>query len=166
MPHRFKEASPPSGLSRLVARLPIHMYRWGLGRLLGSRFLLLTHTGRVSGLPRQATLEVVDHDVTGDAYLVASGFGDRAQWYRNIERAPVVTLQVGGRRVTAVAKPLPGDDSGRAMAEYAARYPRTARKLMRLCGLDVDGTPEDWFLVGRDDVHFVRLTVCPQEPTT
>ncbi|MGG7569288.1 hypothetical protein [Streptomyces sirii] len=44
------------------------------------------------------------------------------------------------------------------MATYASRYPRLARKLMRVCGLEVDGTAEDFYLVGRDHIPFVRLT--------
>ncbi len=159
VPHQFKETSSPTGLFRLVARLPVHLYRLGLGRFLGSRVLLLTHTGRKSGLPRHVALEVVDHDRRDGSYLVASGFGTGAQWFRNIERTPAVTVQVGGRRFAAVAEPLPPDASGRAMAVYALRHPRTARRLMRVCGLEVDGTAGDYFAVGRDHVRFVRLVV-------
>ncbi|MBY8889449.1 nitroreductase family deazaflavin-dependent oxidoreductase [Streptomyces sp. PTM05] len=161
MAHRFKDVSSPSGLLRLAARAPVHLYRWRLGWLLGTRVLLLTHTGRVSGKPRQVVLEVVAHDAQADAYLVASGFGGCAQWYRNIERTPLVTVDVGGRCVSALAKPLSPEESGRAMARYAARHPRTARKLMRICGIEVDGTVEDYYLVGRDYVPFVRLNAVP-----
>jgi hypothetical protein len=67
MPARLSETHPPRGLLRLALRLPIWLYRWRLGWLLGDRFLLLTHTGRKSGLPRQVVLEVVHHDeATGD----------------------------------------------------------------------------------------------------
>ncbi|MFD7733921.1 hypothetical protein ACFV6F_26525 [Kitasatospora phosalacinea] len=33
------------------------------------------------------------------------------------------------------------------MANYALRHPRTARRLMRLCGLEVDGSGRDYYLV-------------------
>lgn len=50
----------PRGLLRLGFRLPIWLYRLNLGWILGERFLLLTHTGRKSGLVRQTVIEVYD----------------------------------------------------------------------------------------------------------
>ena len=50
----MKLARPPrTRLRRALFRAPIWLYRLGLGGLLGGRFLLLTHTGRTSGRPRQ-----------------------------------------------------------------------------------------------------------------
>ncbi|MEV0085192.1 hypothetical protein [Saccharopolyspora sp. NPDC050642] len=57
-----KKVRPPKGLSRLLFRLPIHLYRWGLGWLFGSRLVLVNHVGRVTGKPRQVVLEVVSRD--------------------------------------------------------------------------------------------------------
>ena len=51
MPEKIGKAEPPTGLARLLWRAPIWMYRLHLGRLMGGRFLLLHHTGRVSGKP-------------------------------------------------------------------------------------------------------------------
>jgi hypothetical protein len=48
--------SPPSGLSRMVFRLPIWLYRLRLGWVLGARFLLVHHVGRRTGLPRRVVL--------------------------------------------------------------------------------------------------------------
>jgi hypothetical protein len=42
--------------------MPIRLSHRGLGGLLGGSFVLLTHTGRVSGQPREAVLQVVDRD--------------------------------------------------------------------------------------------------------
>jgi hypothetical protein len=55
-------STSPTGLSRLLWRAPIWLYRLGLGGLLGSHFVLLNHVGRKSGQPRQTVLEVVDRD--------------------------------------------------------------------------------------------------------
>lgn len=52
----FVDARPPRGLLRLAARLPLWLYRAGLGWLLSNRFLMLTHIGRKSGLPRQVVV--------------------------------------------------------------------------------------------------------------
>ena len=92
---------------------------------------------------------------------LASGFGPGSQWYRNILRTPQVTIQVGGHRTAAVARPMGPEESGRVMAEYALRHPRTARKLMAFCGLETDGTEQDYHLIGRDHIPFVEITPSP-----
>ncbi|TLF48565.1 nitroreductase family deazaflavin-dependent oxidoreductase, partial [Nonomuraea sp. KC401] len=114
-----KRPAPPTGLRRTLWRLPILLYRVGLGRLLGQRIMLLTHTGRVSGRPRRAVVEVVQHDERG--YVAASGFGRRADWYRNVMATPEVTLHVGGRAVQATAAPVPEEQGAHIMAAYAPR---------------------------------------------
>jgi deazaflavin-dependent oxidoreductase (nitroreductase family) len=68
---------------RWVVRAPIWLYQTRLGILLGSRLLMLEHIGRQSGTTRYAVLEVIDHP-TPDTYVVVSGFGNRAQWFRNV----------------------------------------------------------------------------------
>jgi deazaflavin-dependent oxidoreductase (nitroreductase family) len=96
-----KNVQPPAGLTRLLFRIPIHLYRLRLGWLFGSRLLLLNHIGRVSGKPRQTILEVAEHD--GDGCVVASGWGPTAAWYRNIVHTPDVTIQVGTRTIPVTA---------------------------------------------------------------
>jgi len=161
MPRKLLETPSPTGLRRLLLRAPIQLYRWHLGALLGHRVLLLTHTGRISGSPRRVVLEVTGRDPRTGAYHLASGFGPGSQWYRNILRTPQVTIQVGGHRTAAVARPMGPEESGRVMAEYALRHPRTARKLMAFCGLETDGTEQDYYLIGRDHIPFVEITPSP-----
>lgn len=59
---------------------PIWLYRARLGFVLGSRTLMLEHVGRKSGAKRYVVLEVVGHPAP-DTYVVASGFGEHAQWF-------------------------------------------------------------------------------------
>ncbi|HKI54146.1 MAG TPA: nitroreductase family deazaflavin-dependent oxidoreductase, partial [Anaerolineales bacterium] len=89
---------PPSKALRFGLRLPIFLYRIKLGWLLGDRFLMLTHTGRKSGLPRHTVIEVVKHDKETDTYYVVSGWGEKSDWYRNIRKTPQVTVQSGRRK--------------------------------------------------------------------
>ncbi|MFE0631157.1 nitroreductase family deazaflavin-dependent oxidoreductase [Streptomyces sp. NPDC058864] len=158
MPHRSRKAPTATGLRRSLLRAPIRLYRWRLGWLLGGRMLLLTHVGRSTGVPRQVVLEVAGRDPDTGAYHVASGFGEASQWFRNIRRTPWVTIQVGVRTMPAVARLVPPEESGRLMAAYASRHPRLARRLMRLCGLETDGSAEDYYLIGRDHIPFVAVT--------
>jgi deazaflavin-dependent oxidoreductase (nitroreductase family) len=122
----------PKGLLRFIMRAPIWLYRLRLGWLLGGRLLLLTHSGRVSSQPRQTVIEVVRHDQAADSYIIASGWGERADWYRNILKTPQVRLQVGRRQAAAVAERLPQDVAARELGDYACRHPVAFRNLSQL----------------------------------
>jgi deazaflavin-dependent oxidoreductase (nitroreductase family) len=148
---------PRTRLQRALARAPIWLYRLGLGGLLGGRFLLLTHTGRRTGRSRRVVLEVVGRHEESGGYLVASGYGTRSQWFRNILEDPRVCFQVGWRRHAGLARPLPADESGRRLAVYARRHPRTAAALMRTIGQEVDGSEAAYRRVGSDRDHGVPL---------
>lgn len=141
---------PRTPTQRALARAPIRLYRLGLGGLLGQRFVLLTHTGRHSGKPRQVVLEVVGRYEESDGYLIASGYGTRSQWFRNILADRAVHFQVGWRHYDGWAQPLPAAESGRRLAEYARSRPRTAAALMRTIGQDVDGSDAGYERVGSD----------------
>ena len=157
MPEKVGNAEPPKGFSRLLWRAPIWIYRLGLGGLIKKRMLLLHHTGRKSGLPRQNVLEIVDHDQATGTYYVASGFGKKSDWYQNIVKQPDVTITVGREETPVAAVPLPPEDSGKALVDYAHRNPTAAKTLMRLCGYKVDGSDEDFFIMGRDNLPFIAL---------
>ena len=47
----------------------------------------------------------------------------------------------------------------RMLVEYAKRHPIAAKNLMHRCGLKVDGSDEDYFVVGRDYMPFVSLSL-------
>ncbi|MBP2702618.1 nitroreductase family deazaflavin-dependent oxidoreductase [Microbispora sp. RL4-1S] len=147
---------PPTGLRRALFRLPIGLYRARLGWLLGGRFLLLNHIGRVSGKVRQVVVEVVEHDRTDGGYVVCSGFGPDADWYRNLRATPEVTVEVGTRTIPVTAKPLTAEEGGEFMARYAPRHPKVAIRLVRFMGFRVDGSEADYRAVGRE-LPFVRL---------
>lgn len=133
----------PRGLARLAFRLPIWLYRLRLGWLLGERLLLLTHVGRTSGRARQAVIEVVRHDRATDTYIIASGFGSQVDWFRNIQKHPDVTVQVGARRLAAIAERLPLAAAADELHDYARRRPGTFRTITkRLLGRDLDGSAE------------------------
>lgn len=157
----IQRAEPPRGLRRLLWRFPIRLHQVGLGPVLGRRFMLVTHTGRVSGTPRQVVIEVVQRDERG--YVAASGFGRRSDWYRNVTANPRVTVQTGGRRFPATAQPIGTDEGAAIMARYASRHPRTARGLCTIMGFAVDGSEEDFREVGRH-IPFVRFVPVRDEP--
>lgn len=159
--------APDTAFGRATLRAPIWFYRLGLGRLLGNRFVLLTHRGRSSKEARQAVLEVMDTNSATGAVLVASGFGDRSQWFRNILAQPRVLFQVGGERRRGTATPLSPQESGRALAHHARKNPETVAALMRSLGHDVDGDPESYERLGADPHHGIPVVrLLPAPPST
>ncbi|TGD86163.1 nitroreductase family deazaflavin-dependent oxidoreductase [Mycolicibacterium sp. CH28] len=148
---------PPTALRRVAYRLPIYVYRLGLGWLFGGRIMLLNHTGRISGKRRQAILEVVEHDRADGSYVVASGWGSAAAWYRNVLKTPEVSIEVGRTTLPMVALPLTEDEGAEVFARYATRH-RVAAKLLlpRVLGFTVDGSASDFREVGRR-LPFIRF---------
>lgn len=124
--------TPPAGMLRLGLRLPIWLYRVHLGWLLGNRFLMMTHTGRKSGLPRQTVVEVVQHDKATDTYYVVSGWGEKANWYQNIRKTPQVTIHVGGRKFQSKAEFIPVEKAIDNLKAYAQDHPVAFRELSGL----------------------------------
>lgn len=39
---------PPEAFLQFLYRVPVHLYKWGLGWLFGKRFVLFHHVGRKS----------------------------------------------------------------------------------------------------------------------
>jgi deazaflavin-dependent oxidoreductase (nitroreductase family) len=133
---------PPRGWKAILWRLPIWFYRLGQGWLLGKRFLLLTHTGRVSGQARQAVIEVVQYNPHTRTYIVVSGFGEKAHWFQNIMKTPQVRIQVGGSKLSARAERLSIEEGEGILQEYARQHPAALREISRLLKLPYDGSPE------------------------
>ena len=123
---------PPGKALRLGLRLPIWLYRLHLGWLLGERFLLLTHIGRSSKVPRQAVIEVVAHDKATDMYFVVSGWGEKSDWYQNIRKTPSIIVQVAGRKFRADAEFIPVEKAIRILETYAREHPVAFRELSGL----------------------------------
>lgn len=118
---------PPRGPLRLLIRLPIWLYRLRLGWLMGQHFLLLTHIGRRSGRPRQTVLEVIDRDPTSGTVMVASGWGEQADWFQNLQKTPRALVDTGRQRYEARAERLAPEEGARAYLAYARRHPRAFR---------------------------------------
>jgi len=149
MVEKVKDLHPPKGLARIGFRLPIQLYKLGLGGIMGSRFLLLTHTGRKSGIKRQVVLEVVHHDKKTNEFIVAAGFGPHSDWYQNIRVTPNVTVQCGNKKWEMKANFLTPEESASELVDYAHRYPMAMRELAKFMGFKMDGSDEDVHAMGK-----------------
>jgi deazaflavin-dependent oxidoreductase (nitroreductase family) len=115
--------------SRRLVRAPVWIYKARAGAVFGSRFVMVEHIGRKSGAPRHAVLEVVDHS-NPDSYVVASGFGRKAQWFRNIQVNPRVRVYAGSRAPrAATARVLGQEETDRTLAAYRGRHPQVWERM-------------------------------------
>ena len=149
MPEKISELNKPRGLARLAFRLPIGLYRFGLGGLLGTRFVLLTHTGHSSGLERQTVLEVVRYDKASGECVIASGWGYKSDWLHNITAHPQIGFQVGNRHTDGTARRLTPEEGAEELLDYSRRHPAAFRELVKFMGYRLDGTEADIRAAGR-----------------
>jgi deazaflavin-dependent oxidoreductase (nitroreductase family) len=77
------------------------LYALGLGPLIGRIILLLTTTGRKSGLKRVTPLQ---YEKIGEDFYVGAARGTKSDWVRNIQSCPQVEVRVGAKRFQSVAE--------------------------------------------------------------
>ena len=116
---RLDPTQPPL---RWLLRFPSFLYRARLGWLLGGRFVQLTVRGRRSGLPREVVLEVIGGSPAVGELLVASGWGRRAQWFRNVLANPRVQVQVGRLQYTGEVVAVGESEAAQVLREYAGAH--------------------------------------------
>lgn len=138
MVEKVSEAKTPSGCSRWLFRLPIRLYQAGLGWLLGGRFVSISHTGRVTGRLRQVVLEVVKSDAERGVYYVVAAWGERADWFKNIQSNPTVRYQVGSFARSGCAEVLSEGQAAEVFVEYGRKHPRMLQSLMRIIGYRIE----------------------------
>jgi len=80
---------------------PKTAYALGLGPLIGRKVLLLTTTGRKSGLPRVTPLQYEEID---GCYYLGSALGTESDWYKNIQTNPQVSVRAGNKKFKGVAE--------------------------------------------------------------
>jgi deazaflavin-dependent oxidoreductase (nitroreductase family) len=95
---------------RLVQQGLIRVFRRYFVQAPG--WVLLTTTGRKSGLPREVLLPC---ERWADALLVISTYGTRSDWIRNIRRDPRVRVTCAGWVLEAVAQIVDDPDARRAL---------------------------------------------------
>lgn len=143
----------PTGWMKWVYKLPILLYRLGLGFLLGRLFMILTTTGRKSGQPRRTAIEF--HEFEGRP-TVMSGWGTKTDWYRNLEANPLVTVQTWRGVQPARARRITSEDELARAFQWAQGNP-AMRGMMNLAGFEMT---LEHFLAEKERFTFVAF-----EPT-
>ncbi len=129
-------------------------------RLSRMHVLLLTTTGRKSGLPRTTALAFT---TASDGLVVGSRIrGLGSDWYRNLLAQPEVTVQTGTETFTAHAQPvLDAQRRREVVAQLAQVWDRNARAQPRpMCWLmrRFMGIDSDQYL--RDDLEHADQLPC------
>lgn len=127
----------PGGLVRVALRAPAGLYWLRVGWLLGHRFLLLTHCGRVSGRTYRTVIEVVRYDRTMRESVVLAGFGAHSDWYRNLQARPATWVTTGGSRYVPEQRFLTVEEGYDVLTDYERRNGVLARYFLgRMYGYD------------------------------
>jgi len=84
-----------------------------------AQYLYLTTTGRLTGQEREIEIWFIEHDQR--FYLMAE-HRERAQWVRNIQVHPVVTIRVGERRLEGTARVIRDHDDPKLTSAVNALF--------------------------------------------
>jgi deazaflavin-dependent oxidoreductase (nitroreductase family) len=129
------------------------LWRLGLSPIVGRLFMIITTTGRKSGLPRSTMVEY--HRLNGTKY-VASGFGEISQWYKNIQADPRVTIQTSDGAESVVAVRITDDEELMDVVELFRRADSAYFVDFYLRSFDVGPTQEE-ILAKKDRLHLLRF---------
>lgn len=156
---RFDFKQRPSGAFKWFLHAPTWLYRWHLGFLMAHRFVMVEHRGRKSGDLYRTVLEVVGRYPDENEWIVASGTGPKADWYRNLKAGTLEAVWVGSKRSDATARFLDAEEAGCVFHDYEMAHPKTASRLMNSMGASYDGTDDGRveMLHGMPMVSFVPM---------
>lgn len=104
----MKEIQPPQPIPypdhpilKSLYRLPILLYRLGLGPLIGKYILVVSTYGRKTGKVRRTPVEYFQYQ---GRFFVMSGFEDRPDWFQNLRKNPQAGLNIANRQLCARAR--------------------------------------------------------------
>jgi deazaflavin-dependent oxidoreductase (nitroreductase family) len=120
-------------------RAPVVLYRLGLGRLLGHQFLLLTHVGRRTGRVHETALKVLQYDPQTRESVVASAWGTKTDWYRNIRAWPALAVRTGRDWYAPEQRELPPEEAFAVFEDWTQRQRWFATLMLGQIGLSFDG---------------------------
>jgi deazaflavin-dependent oxidoreductase (nitroreductase family) len=132
----------PGRLALAIFRIPLPLYRVGLGWLLGHTFLLLTHVGRKTGRSHAMAAMVLGYEPATQQAVICSAWGPKADWVRNLRAGPAKRVQIGRESFTPEHRFLTEDDAFAVAVEFRRRHPRRLRFISWVL---------DWGDLGSDD---------------
>lgn len=148
---------PTKGFMKWFFKSPLIAWRMGHGFIFGRWILILTTTGRKSGLPRHTPLQFFGGR---ERKYIISGWGEHADWYKNMLVYPNITIQSAYGVESVRGREVMDDEEYRQTFQYCHRDP-IMRWWMRYMDIPIS---EEAFLVHKD--KFLIVTFEPtSEPT-
>ena len=152
----------PNRLLKFFFKVPVWLHKMGFGgweRLAGAQWMLITTTGRKTGKPREAMVDVMDYDKTTDTYYIEAAYGARADWYKNMQSNPIFEAQVGRRKFKARAGMLSNEGAGEMLVQFYRHKPAYTRSVMTMAGMKFKDE-EELRVIGKD---LTLLAVKPEK---
>ena len=138
-----RENARPPAFMMPILKLPLLLYRTGLGWLLGYRFMLLTHVGRRSGKVRQAVLAVLSFDPKTRQVMAVSAWS-ASDWYKNILKSPALRVDTGSSHYVPAYRALTPEEIAALFESYCSKYPIFSRMVCRIPDWKWDSSHEEW----------------------
>lgn len=147
--------SRPGRLALAAMRMPRPLYHHRLGGLLGHTFLLITHQGRTSGIPRETVAMALSWNPNTKEVVVCSVWGE-TQWVRNLRARPALRIQIGADTFTPQQRFLADHDAIAVTAAFQTRHPLRLRLFSSILGwhkLDTQSALRE-FVAGKPFIAF------------
>jgi deazaflavin-dependent oxidoreductase (nitroreductase family) len=125
----------PGRLALAIFRMPLPLYRAGLGWLLGHVFLLVTHAGRKTGRPYATAAMVLSYDKGSGEVVVCSVWGPQTDWIRNLRARPALEVRISRDSYIPQQRFLTADESFAVAKDFRRRHPWRLRLISRVLGL-------------------------------
>ena len=139
-----------------IFRLPIFLYRIGLGRLMSRRFMLLTHIGRRSGRLRHTILAVLGYDPQTREIKAMSAWS-ASDWLYNLKAAPAVEVECGSTKYAPTHRYLTPEEVASLFVEYRRKHPIFSAIVCKIPGWNINSTYEEFVELART-LHGIAFT--------
>jgi deazaflavin-dependent oxidoreductase (nitroreductase family) len=117
-----------------VFRLPLPLFRAGLGWLLGRTFLVIVHAGRRTGRAHATAAMVLSDDPVTREVVVCSAWGPATDWIRNLRVRPALAVRIGRETFSPQQRFISAEERFAVTVDFRRRHPRRLRLICRALG--------------------------------
>ena len=135
--------NPRAPLARLLLRAPLAVYRLGLGRVFGHELLVLEHVGRRGGRVHETVLKVLRYDASTHESIVASSWGERSDWYRNVQANTPLSVRSGDEWYVPHLRAVPSEEAYGVVEDWTRRQRWFADLMLAQVGLSWSASEGD-----------------------
>jgi deazaflavin-dependent oxidoreductase (nitroreductase family) len=134
--------NPPAFMIPFM-KMPLILYRLGLGWILGKRFMLLTHVGRRSEKVYRTILAVLRFDEKTQEIMVVSPWSG-SNWYRNIQTAPALEVETNRVHYAPEQRDMTSEEIAALFIQFRQQYPIFSRLVARIPGWKINSSYEEF----------------------